>query len=65
MEIWSAEHLIDCGLFQGAETAPEGAGPNNLAIDFPIDHIRALVVTHVHTSMDLGMEVAIPGVSSA
>lgn len=40
--------LIDCGLFQGAETAPEGAHPGNLAIDFSIDHIRALIVTHVH-----------------
>jgi metallo-beta-lactamase family protein len=40
--------LIDCGLFQGAEVSPEGAGAEQLAIDFPIDHIRALVVTHVH-----------------
>ncbi|WP_237332895.1 MBL fold metallo-hydrolase [Zobellella iuensis] len=34
--------LIDCGLFQGTEA---GTGP---AIDFEIEHIRALVVTHVH-----------------
>jgi len=33
--------LIDCGLFQGDEE-------QNLEIDFPIDHIKALVVTHVH-----------------
>lgn len=33
--------LIDCGLFQGADERP-------LEIDFPIGHIRALVVTHVH-----------------
>lgn len=35
--------LVDCGLFQGrdAETA-------SLEIDFPIEHIRALVLTHVH-----------------
>ena len=39
--------LIDCGLFQGQEQGT-GADANNLAIDFPIDHIRALVVTHVH-----------------
>ena len=39
--------LIDCGLFQGAETAG-GATASDLAIDFPIEHIRALVVTHVH-----------------
>jgi glyoxylase-like metal-dependent hydrolase (beta-lactamase superfamily II) len=40
--------LIDCGLFQGAETSPEGATAETLAIDFPIGHIRALVATHVH-----------------
>ncbi|MFM1891737.1 MAG: hypothetical protein RLZ44_814 [Pseudomonadota bacterium] len=40
--------LIDCGLFQGAEISPEGASAEQLAIDFPIEHIRALVVTHVH-----------------
>lgn len=40
--------LIDCGLFQGAESSPQGAGPDNLVIDFPIEHVRALVVTHVH-----------------
>ena len=39
--------LIDCGLFQGAE-AGNGASALNLAIDFSISHIRALVVTHVH-----------------
>ena len=33
--------LIDCGLFQGDET-------QSLEIDFPVDHIKALVVTHVH-----------------
>jgi len=40
--------LIDCGLFQGAETSGQGADRDNLGIDFPIGHIRALVVTHVH-----------------
>jgi len=35
--------LIDCGLFQGQDE-----GREDLTIDFPIDHIRALVVTHVH-----------------
>ncbi|TGN39918.1 MBL fold metallo-hydrolase RNA specificity domain-containing protein [Marinobacter confluentis] len=39
--------FIDCGLFQGEE-AGNGATANDLSIDFPIDHIRALVVTHVH-----------------
>jgi len=41
--------LIDCGLFQGEETSPEGgAGAGRLTIDFPIEGIRALVATHVH-----------------
>jgi metallo-beta-lactamase family protein len=39
--------LIDCGLFQG-EDAGKGANAADLSIDFPIEHIRALVVTHVH-----------------
>ncbi|CAM5221085.1 MBL fold metallo-hydrolase RNA specificity domain-containing protein [Alishewanella longhuensis] len=38
--------LIDCGLFQGDEF---GSGSkSNLAVSFPISHIRALIVTHVH-----------------
>ena len=40
--------LIDCGLFQGAETSKEGAGANRMEIEFPIDKVRALIVTHVH-----------------
>lgn len=40
--------LVDCGLFQGAETSGSGADCDRLEIEFPIDHIRALVVTHVH-----------------
>ncbi len=40
--------LIDCGLFQGAETSPDGAGAGRLEIGFPLDQVRALVVTHVH-----------------
>ncbi|WP_417530290.1 MBL fold metallo-hydrolase RNA specificity domain-containing protein [Marinobacter lipolyticus] len=39
--------LIDCGLFQGQEEGRD-ANADNLTIDFPIDHIRALIVTHVH-----------------
>lgn len=34
--------LIDCGLFQGNDFRED------LTIDFEIEHIRALVVTHVH-----------------
>lgn len=38
--------LIDCGLFQGDE---QGNGSKtDLNINFPIAHIRALIVTHVH-----------------
>jgi len=40
--------LIDCGLFQGAESSGQGADAENLQIEFPIGHIKALVVTHVH-----------------
>jgi len=43
----SAGILIDCGLFQGQEKV-EGASAIDLSVDFPIEHIRALVVTHVH-----------------
>lgn len=41
--------LIDCGLFQGAETSPDGrAGADRLEIDFPVANITAMVATHVH-----------------
>ncbi len=40
--------LVDCGLFQGAETSGDGAGAGKLEISFPIDTVRALLVTHVH-----------------
>lgn len=40
--------LIDCGLFQGAETSGAGASSSQQAIEFPVDTINALVVTHVH-----------------
>lgn len=40
--------LIDCGLFQGAETSPDGAGPDRLEVKFPLAKVRALIVTHVH-----------------
>lgn len=36
-----ASVLIDCGLFQEEDERP-------LEIDFPVDHIKALIVTHVH-----------------
>ena len=40
--------LIDCGLFQGAEVGPDGAGAARLKIDFPVSPIQALILTHVH-----------------
>lgn len=46
-----AEHalLVDCGLFQGAETSAEGrAGANSLAVEFSLTGIKALIATHVH-----------------
>lgn len=47
-QIWmddSDSILIDCGLFQGAD---EGQHGDELDLDFPLNGIRALVVTHVH-----------------
>lgn len=41
--------LIDCGLFQGAETSGGGdAGADALAVQFSIDSVRAMIATHVH-----------------
>ena len=40
--------LIDCGLFQGGEMSPGGDEQSELEINFPVQHIKALVVTHVH-----------------
>lgn len=40
--------LVDCGLFQGAEVSRNGASNENLSIEFPINTVRALLVTHCH-----------------
>ena len=40
--------LIDCGLFQGDEASPGGRSREDLGIDFPVDHLKALILTHVH-----------------
>ena len=41
--------LIDCGLFQGAETAPDGqSGADKLEIGFSLAGVGAMVATHVH-----------------
>ncbi|MCQ4233479.1 MBL fold metallo-hydrolase [Pseudomonas stutzeri] len=41
--------LVDCGLFQGSETSADGrASAGQLAIEFALQTVKALVVTHVH-----------------
>ncbi|HAB63087.1 MAG TPA: MBL fold hydrolase, partial [Pseudomonas sp.] len=41
--------LVDCGLFQGNDASiPSEPGADRLAIEFPLDSIKALVATHVH-----------------
>lgn len=40
--------LVDCGLFQGAETSSDGSGSSQLEVRFPVAGVQALVVTHVH-----------------
>ncbi|MGB3598132.1 MAG: MBL fold metallo-hydrolase, partial [Pseudomonas neustonica] len=50
-QLWLTEDdslLIDCGLFQGAETSNGGAGQNSLAIEFALTTVHALIATHVH-----------------
>lgn len=39
--------LIDCGLFQGNEAAGK-SNKNQLAVDFNVSTIKALIVTHCH-----------------
>lgn len=40
--------LIDCGLFQGAEISRSGTQAENMAIEFSLAGIQALIATHVH-----------------
>jgi metallo-beta-lactamase family protein len=42
-----SSYLIDCGLFQGAETAGQSSA-EQLQISFDINNIKALIVTHCH-----------------
>lgn len=44
----SSSLLIDCGLFQGAETSGEGADASHQDIEFPLDTIKGLIITHCH-----------------
>lgn len=39
--------LVDCGLFQGGD-APAGHHSSSLKINFPIQQVKAMVVTHAH-----------------
>ncbi len=40
--------LIDCGLFQGAEQSADGHHAGQMEIEFPVQGIDALLLTHVH-----------------
>ncbi|PKM35397.1 MAG: MBL fold hydrolase [Gammaproteobacteria bacterium HGW-Gammaproteobacteria-10] len=40
--------LIDCGLFQGAEVSNDRAAFDKLQIEFSVQPVRALIVTHCH-----------------
>ncbi|MGM0984781.1 MAG: MBL fold metallo-hydrolase RNA specificity domain-containing protein [Pseudomonadota bacterium] len=40
--------LIDCGLFQGQDADPALSTLEQHRVDFPVDDVFALVVTHVH-----------------
>ena len=40
--------LVDCGLFQGADTSVDGGAAGQPDIGFPVVDIQALVLTHVH-----------------
>jgi metallo-beta-lactamase family protein len=42
-----SSYLIDCGLFQGAETAGQSSA-EQLQITFDISNIKALIITHCH-----------------
>jgi len=40
--------LIDCGLFQGNDVSKIQTETEQLKIDFPIENIKALIITHCH-----------------
>ena len=44
----AASLLIDCGLRQGAEAAGEAGKEHGLLIDFPVDSLKGVVLTHTH-----------------
>ncbi|MFV0573835.1 MAG: MBL fold metallo-hydrolase RNA specificity domain-containing protein [Vibrio sp.] len=44
LQIGESGILIDCGILQGRNTNT----PEHLNIDFPLEHIEALIITHAH-----------------
>ncbi|CED70248.1 putative metallo-beta-lactamase [Aliivibrio wodanis] len=40
--------LIDCGLFQGKDAKDNNGNDKKLDIEFPISHLKALILTHTH-----------------
>ncbi|WP_298433244.1 MBL fold metallo-hydrolase [Geobacter sp.] len=44
----SSSLLVDCGLFQGAEAASDKERRGGFAIDFPLENLQGVVLTHVH-----------------
>jgi len=40
--------LVDCGLFQGAELKEHGGISSNYKIEFPLNDIKTLLITHCH-----------------
>ena len=40
--------LIDCGLFQGKDAKDKNGNDKKLDIEFPISHLKALILTHTH-----------------
>ena len=40
--------LIDCGLFQGKDAKDKHGNDKKLDIEFPISHLKALILTHTH-----------------
>ena len=44
----AASLLIDCGLRQGAEAGDKGGKDTGLRIEFPVDAVKAVVLTHIH-----------------
>ncbi|MCP4791213.1 MAG: MBL fold metallo-hydrolase, partial [Gammaproteobacteria bacterium] len=40
--------LIDCGLFQGKDAKDKHGNNKKLDIEFPISHLKALILTHTH-----------------